>query len=518
MSNFFSRFALLVSFCGMAISSAFSQAVSFTVFQSTRLFTVHADFNSDGREDFILGPFSGSGCSQSAFGVVLSTSDGVYAAPVCYKLPSGQPAGFVIGDFNGDGNPDLIVSTLTNFGAGDFYEYLGKASGALHLKTGFTAGAIQGTAADVNHDGKIDLLFVGNGGLNVWFGNGDGSFTIGPKTTMSAGGDQLFSGDGEYPLGAIAQGRGGAMLGGTQDLDEKNSYYTATGFKIRPDGGFQVLHEFYPDGPVWGPTLATDGKHYGTLAINDESVFKMFSVSINVTASQAGGPSIPSNAVEVRLIEELPDWTAVHDEATKGTSTGTTSLVSSPAMSGSARRFQTSYTQHGGERYNVHLPADQTSTHFLYDAQIYISNGSSHDIANLEMDLNQVMPSGERVVFGFQCNVWAHTWDYAGSTGYPDSTGKLHHWIHSNQRCDVQKWATNTWHHVQIQYSRDDSGNVTYKAVWLDGVEQYINVTVPNVHPKGWKTKMSTNFQVGGSSSRSGSSTIYLDELTLYKW
>jgi len=36
-------------------------------------------------------------------------------------------------------------------------------------------------AADVNHDGKIDLLFDGgDNNLWVWFGNGDGTFTPGP--------------------------------------------------------------------------------------------------------------------------------------------------------------------------------------------------------------------------------------------------------------------------------------------------------------------------------------------------
>jgi len=254
---------------------------------------------------------------------------------------------------------------------------------------------------------------------------------------------------------------------------------------------------------------ATTGSHTVYIKSWGNGIYCVRPVSINV---------IPSNAEVVWHIEELTNWTAVHDAATPGTSIGTTTLVSSPVMSGSARRFHTDYTNYGGERYNSHLPVDETSTHFLYDAHIYIPSGSRSDIAIVEMDLNQVMPSGERVVFGFQCNSWAHTWDYADSSGYTDNEGRLRHWIHSNRTCDVQKWATNTWHHVQIQYSRDDSGNVTYKAVWFDGVEQYINATVPGVHYDRWAPQLSTNFQVDGYSSTSGSSTIYLDKLTLYKW
>ena len=227
---------------------------------------------------------------------------------------------------------------------------------------------------------------------------------------------------------------------------------------------------------------------------------------------------LPSTATAVKNIEDLTNWTAIHDDATPGTSVGTTTSVSSPALAAPARSFQTQYTNYAGERYNSHLGIDQTSTHFLYDGQIEIPSGSSRDIAAIELDLNQIMPNGQRVIFGFQCNSWSHTWDYTNSTGYTDSSGKLHHWIHSNQACDVQKWPNDMWHHVQIAYSRDDAGNVTYEAVWLDGVEQDLNITVPSVHPVGWAPQMSTNFQVDGFSSTSGASTVYLDKLTLYKW
>ena len=42
-------------------------------------------------------------------------------------------------------------------------------------------------AADVNHDGKLDLLVVtarGSASLQVLFGNGDGSFTPGPVSAF----------------------------------------------------------------------------------------------------------------------------------------------------------------------------------------------------------------------------------------------------------------------------------------------------------------------------------------------
>jgi hypothetical protein len=58
---------------------------------------------------------------------------------------------------------------------------------------------------------------------------------------------------------------------------------------------------------------------------------------------------------------------------------------------------------------------------------------------------------------------------------------------------------------------------VTYKSVWLDGVQQDINATVPSSFALGWGSTLLTNFQVDGLGGY-GSSTLYLDSLTIYRW
>ena len=246
-------------------------------------------------------------------------------------------------------------------------------------------------------------------------------------------------------------------------------------------------------------------------------------VAVSVAAAQPeppaqpaqSGPSIPANAVATKLIEELTNWTATHDAGTTGTSTGTMATVSSPALSGTSRQFITTYTNYGGERYNVNLTPNPNATNFIYDAHIYIAS-PSNGIANVEMDLNQVMANGQTVIFGMQCDGWSHTWDYTTNAGTPSNPDDR--WVHSTQPCNPQQWATNGWHHVQMQYSRDSSGIVTYKSVWLDGVQQDLNVTVPSAFALGWGPSLNLNFQIDGYTSTSGSSTIYLDNLTLYSW
>lgn len=244
---------------------------------------------------------------------------------------------------------------------------------------------------------------------------------------------------------------------------------------------------------------------YGASCVTD--------VSINVVAPPTA--SVPATAKVVKNIEALTTWQAANDTGTgSGTSTGTMSLVSSPSLSGLARKFATSYRNAAGERFYVSFGADMHPKNFLYDAWIYLASPSS-DIANLEMDMNQVIWNGDTVIYGFQCDGYTSTWDYTTNEGSPQNPSDQ--WLHSTAYCNPREWSTNTWHHVQVMYSRDSAGNVTYHSVWLDGVEQDINVTVPSAFALGWGSVLLTNLQVDGLGGY-GSATVYLDNLTVYRW
>jgi hypothetical protein len=224
---------------------------------------------------------------------------------------------------------------------------------------------------------------------------------------------------------------------------------------------------------------------------------------------------VPSDAVSVNSIQAQSGWIAVDDPGTDGSASGAMAMVGSPSISGSALELDTTSTYYGGERYYASFGDDTTSTNFVYDGWVYLDS-SSGSIATLEMDLNQVMANGETVIFGFQCDGWAGTWDYTENAGTP--TAPVDKWVPSTATCNVQTWAQNTWHHVQISYSRDDSGNVTYQSVWLDGNEQQINATVPSAFALSWAPAVLTNFQVDSFNPGTSTSTVYLDNLTVSRW
>jgi hypothetical protein len=216
-------------------------------------------------------------------------------------------------------------------------------------------------------------------------------------------------------------------------------------------------------------------------------------------------------------VQALDNWNSAYDTGTSGsagTSSGATSLVASPSMSGNAREFASTYTNSGGERYYVSFGADTNSSNFFYDVWVYLPD-SPTDVATLEFDMNQVMANGQTVIYGFQCDGYSSTWDYTENAGTPEIP--VDHWVKSTQSCNIHTWSTETWHHLQVSYSRDDSGNVTYNSVWLDEVEQTIAATVPSAFALGWGPTLLTNFQVDGLGA-SGTSTAFLDSMTVYRW
>ncbi len=235
-------------------------------------------------------------------------------------------------------------------------------------------------------------------------------------------------------------------------------------------------------------------------------------VPISVTAA-AIAATVPSTAISVANIDDLAGWNAINDSGASGSSTGATGLVGSPSRSGSAREFATSFTNNGDERFYASFGDDTVSTNFLYDTWVYIQSPNSQ-LANIEMDLNQTMPNGQTAIFGFQCDGWNSTWDYTANAGTPQNP--VDTWVKSNQSCNPRQWSVNTWHHVQVAYSRDNSGNINYQTVWLDDVPQAINATVNSAFALGWGPSLVTNLQMDGFGN--GQAIVYIDNLTVYRW
>lgn len=272
-----------------------------------------------------------------------------------------------------------------------------------------------------------------------------------------------------------------------------------------------------------GPVTAPSGSHtlhvkswdqYGDTCVTD--------VSINVNGGSGGGSGgssglsvVPDYAISVGGLQTYGDWQSVSDPGTGGSSSGTTYVVGSPSMSGSARLFANQLDNYGGELYYLNFAGDTPEQNYVYDAWVYIADDTS-GLMNLEFDLNHTMDNGITALMGFQCDGWNNTWDYTVNGGSPDSPSDQ--WVQSYAPCNPQNWGANQWHHVQIFYSHDGNGWVTYHSVWLDGNEQDLNASVFSGFAMGWAPSIVTNFQVDGSSGGTSWANVYLDNVTVYRW
>lgn len=281
---------------------------------------------------------------------------------------------------------------------------------------------------------------------------------------------------------------------------------TAIGYSLDNSRDTTIIHEENVDVKVAAPL----GNHVLHVKAWAKSYVCVTDVAIHVTPADE---LIPPDAEKVSNLEALSNWELQHDPTTASGTSGATSIVSSPAHTGASRKFVTAFANNGGHLYHVTFGDDTQATNFVYDTWLYLDSSAKH-IANLEMDLNQTMDNGQTVIFGFQCDGWSGTWDYSANEGTP--TRPSGRWVHTRAACNPQSWTKDVWHHVQISYSRNDAGMVTYHSVWFDGKEQTINATVLGARKLGWGPVLLANFQVDGKGS--GTTTVYVNDFTIYRW
>ena len=124
-----------------------------------------------------------------------------FAPPKTYPVGT-SPSAVVVGDFNGDGKPDIAVA---NSGSNNVSILLGNGDGTLQAAVNFDAGNSPASIAtgDFNGDGKLDLVVFKPGdfshavagSLSVLLGNGDGSFRAPQTMALTSSASQMTVAD-----------------------------------------------------------------------------------------------------------------------------------------------------------------------------------------------------------------------------------------------------------------------------------------------------------------------------------
>ena len=172
-----------------------------------------ADLTADGKLDLTFDELGTEGSGDFVAGAFTSLGNG--DATFQPLIASGAPFNYsIVADFNGDGKLDMagivqgsnppaipyIASIVLGNGDGTF-------SGGSVIATGNANGrriCFQVVAGDFNGDGKVDVA-IGDGlGIEVYLGNGDGTFQAGlPPVGGGSGLEQVvgdFNGDGKLDI------------------------------------------------------------------------------------------------------------------------------------------------------------------------------------------------------------------------------------------------------------------------------------------------------------------------------
>ena len=144
-----------------------------------------ADFNGDGKLDLAIANFGGG-----TVAVMLGDGTGAFApAPGSPFVVGSGPGSIGIGDFDGNGKPDLAV---VNGGSNTVTILLGNGTGGFTPTAGPYAvgsGPDSVAVADFDGDGKLDLAVANfsDSTVSVLLGNGTGGFTPAQGTPLAAG-------------------------------------------------------------------------------------------------------------------------------------------------------------------------------------------------------------------------------------------------------------------------------------------------------------------------------------------
>jgi hypothetical protein len=145
-------------------------------------------------------------------GVLLGNGDGTFQTATTYNSGGFYATSVAVADINGDGNPDLVVasqcgSSNCSNAKGMLEVLLGNGDGTFQTATTYSSGGLGATSVvvgDVNGDGNPDVLVSNmcansinnlcpdsNSSVGVLLGNGNGTFQ--PVVTYDSGGYNAYS-------------------------------------------------------------------------------------------------------------------------------------------------------------------------------------------------------------------------------------------------------------------------------------------------------------------------------------
>ena len=199
------------------------------------------DVNNDGLPD-IVGVYINGGIRAIAW---IKQTDGSFGTQTPLGSVTSGQIGVSLADLNGDGKLDLVGYSS---GTGELFALLGNGDGTFKAPSldVFGSGSRAFAIADINHDGKPDILVAKtNGTVGIFQGNGDGTFGAPSSVPVKSGAIAIAVGD--------LNGDGRPDIVTANHVNDSLSVAYGNG-----DGTFQTYVSYGPAGGVGNPGFAED--------------------------------------------------------------------------------------------------------------------------------------------------------------------------------------------------------------------------------------------------------------------
>jgi hypothetical protein len=130
------------------------------------------DFNDDGHPDVAVSDGPGIRTYLSDGRDFFTAGGGTGPVSTYYAFSILRTA-----DVNRDGRADVVAAFTNHQGGGEIVVLLGNGDGTFSLgRTLYGAATMDLEVADVNRDGRIDIVTAADGSVHVWLGDGAGNF------------------------------------------------------------------------------------------------------------------------------------------------------------------------------------------------------------------------------------------------------------------------------------------------------------------------------------------------------